>query len=493
MTKKLKNSSRFSSGSLITVLGLLISGPFAVGVHASPSNAKPNILIILADDLSWFDLGCYGSEDVRTPNIDQLAREGMTFTHAYTATAMCSPTRQQLYTGLFPARSGAMANHSSVKQGTRSMAHHLSELGYEVSLSGKEHFGPPESFPFERKEGLSIPSGPEPFCLVHASKKPHDGWPDARGYDPSALTVPPYLVDNLETRRSLSRYFTEITELDEEVKTLLSDLQAKGKAGNTVVIFTSEQGSAFYGGKWTCYDRGLKTAFIVRWPGQIKPGSRSDAMIQYVDLLPTLVEIAGGIPTQANTGRTGAPGGGNGFDGASFLGVLRGERKEHNSHVYGVHTMQGAWIGGPYPIRSIRDKRYKYIWNPMHERTFVNFNNVGNRLDCWQSWLRDAKTHPSAAAIVRRWVKRPEIEFYDTEKDPFELKNLANDPKYAKPIKQLKGKLESWMKQQGDLGIETELSNPKSRKEALWQPRLRKYYKANRESYDRILKGMEER
>ena len=177
---------------------------------------------------------------------------------------------------------------------------------------------------------------------------------------------------------------------------------------------------------------------------------------------------------------------------ASFLGVLRGERKKHNSHVYGVHTMQGAWIGGPYPIRSIRDKRYKYIWNPMHERTFVNFNNVGNRLDCWQSWLRDAKTHPSAAAIVRRWVKRPEIEFYDTEKDPFELKNLANDPKYAKPIKQLKGKLESWMKQQGDLGIETELSNPKSRKEAQWQPRLRKYYKANRESYDRILKGMEE-
>ena len=373
------------------------------------------------------------------------------------------------------------------------MVHHLSELGYEVSLSGKEHFGPPESFPFERKQGLSIPSGPEPFCLVHASKKPHDGWPDARGYDPSALTVLPYLVDNLETRRSLSRYFTEITELDEEVKTLLSDLQAKGKAENTVVIFTSEQGSAFYGGKWTCYDRGLKTAFIVRWPGQIKPGSRSDAMIQYVDLLPTLVEIAGGISTQANTGRTGAPGGGNGFDGASFLGVLRGERKEHNSHVYGVHTMQGAWIGGPYPIRSIRDKRYKYIWNPMHERTFVNFNNVGNRLDCWQSWLRDAKTHPSAAAIVRRWVKRPEIEFYDTEKDPFELKNLANDPKYAKPIKQLRGKLERWMKQQGDLGIETELSNPKSRKEALWQPRLRKYYKANRESYDRILKGMEER
>ena len=195
----------------------------------------------------------------------------MTFSHAYTATAMCSPTRQQLYTGLFPVRSGAMANHSAVKPGTKSMVHHLSELGYQVSLSGKEHFGPPESFPFEKREGLKIPSGPEPFCLVLASKKPHDGWPKAKGYDPAKLTVAPYLVDNLETRRSLARYFTEITQLDDDVGTLMADLQAKGKAMNTVVVFTSEQGSAFYGGKWTCYDRGLKTAFIVKWPGQIKP------------------------------------------------------------------------------------------------------------------------------------------------------------------------------------------------------------------------------
>jgi uncharacterized sulfatase len=484
----MKPLQRIFSTSLIMVLCLFVSIQLSTWLNASSETTKPNILLILADDLSWFDLGCYGSKDVRTPHIDKLAREGMTFTNAYTATAMCSHTRQQLYTGLFPVRSGAMANHSSVKPGTKSMVHHLSGLGYEVSLSGKEHFGPPASFPFEKREGLQIPSGPEPFCLVLASRKPHDGWPDAKGYDPRKLTVPPYLVDNLETRRALARYFTEITQLDDDVGTLMADLNAKGKAKNTVVIFTSEQGSAFYGAKWTCYDRGLKTAFIVKWPGQIKPGSKSDALIQYVDVVPTLVEIGGGNSNQVNTGRTGAPGGGDGFDGTSFLEVLRGERGKHNKYVYGVHTMQGAWIGGPYPIRSVRNKKYKYIWNLMHERMFVNFNNIGNRLKCWQSWLRDAETNTEAALIVKRWVKRPKVEFYDTQNDPYELINLAKDPEYTEIMKRMKKKLESWMAQQGDLGIETELNSPPSSKEIQWKPRFEKYLKANEKSLNKIFK-----
>ena len=117
---------------------------------------KPNILLILADDLSWFDIGCYGSKDVKTPNIDRLAKEGMQFSNAFTATAMCSPTRQQLYTGLFPVRNGAMANHSKVKSGTKSMVHHLGDLGYQVVLCGKSHIGPEKSFPFKRAKQLSL-------------------------------------------------------------------------------------------------------------------------------------------------------------------------------------------------------------------------------------------------------------------------------------------------------------------------------------------------
>ena len=110
-------------------------------------------------------------------------------------------------------------------------------------------------------------------------------------------------------------------------------------------------------------------------------------------------------------------------------------------------------------------------------------------MNCWQSWLRDAETKPQAALIVRGWIKRPEIEFYDTEKDPYELNDLAKNPEYAETIKRLKKQLERWMAQQGDQGIETELNNPKSSKEAQWKPRLKTYYKANKDSYDQIFKG----
>jgi len=421
---------------------------------------KPNILLILADDLSWFDIGCYGSKDVKTPNIDRLAKEGMQFSNAFTATAMCSPTRQQLYTGLFPVRNGAMANHSKVKSGTKSMVHHLGDLGYQVVLRGKSHIGPEKSFPFKRAKQLSLPTLPKPFCLVVASGIPHNPWPEVDGYDPASLTMPPYLIDNEETRIAMAQYFTAISRLDDQVGTLLGELEEMNQIDNTVVIFTSEQGSAFFGGKWTCYDRGLKTAFIVRWPGKVAPGSQSDALIQYVDVVPTLVELAGGDPNGVDTGRPGAPDGGHGFDGKSFLSILKGEQEEHNDYVYGVHTMQGAWVGGPYPIRSVRDQRYKYIWNPLHERRFANFLMVVDKLNCWRSWVRDAKVDPKAGEIMNRWVQRPEFEFYDTKEDPFELNNLADDPAYTEKIAQMKELLAAWMEQQGDKGTETELSNP---------------------------------
>ena len=115
-----------------------------VSLLALPARAadKPNIIIVLADDMSWHDAGCYGNTDIQTPHIDKLAKQGMRFTHAFTATAMCAPTRQQLYTGVFPVRNGAYPNHSGVYPGTKSLPHHLQALGYRVALLGKTHFKP---------------------------------------------------------------------------------------------------------------------------------------------------------------------------------------------------------------------------------------------------------------------------------------------------------------------------------------------------------------
>ncbi|MHC5038133.1 MAG: sulfatase family protein, partial [Planctomycetota bacterium] len=394
----------FLKSSALGVLSLSL-GKWAL----ADGSKKPNILLVLADDLSWCDAGCTGNPDVRTPHLDGLAKEGMLFTHAFTATAMCAPSRQQLYTGVFPVRNGAYPNHSKVKPGTRSLVHHLGALGYRVGLKGKRHVGPRRSFPFEEVRSATdfVRDETRPFCLLVASDHPHLDWPPPQGYAPDKVKVPPHLVDNPETRRALCSYYTEVTQFDDEVGSLLKGLKAAGRDRDTLVIATSEQGSAFPGGKWTCYDYGLRTQFIVRWPGVVKPGSKTDALIQYVDVVPTLVELAGGDPGAADTGLPGDPKGGTGFDGRSFLNVLLGKADVHHEFVYGVHTTRGILFGQPYPVRSIRDRRTKYIWNLMPDARFRNNITERNKGGFWRSWVRDAQTNPKAAKLVKRFQHRP--------------------------------------------------------------------------------------
>ena len=201
---------------------------FLIVTSLAANNKPPNVLIVIADDLNKDSVGVYGNKDVKTPNIDLLANEGMRFNLAFTSTAMCAPTRQQMYTGLYPVKSGAYPNHSKVKQGTKSLVHYLKALGYRVGLSGKRHFGPPRSFPFEQLSNKVNPEAirefvnrdkNQPFCLVVTSNSPHVPWNsgDATQYNPEQLTVPPYLVDTKEMRKSLTRYYAEITDLDREV------------------------------------------------------------------------------------------------------------------------------------------------------------------------------------------------------------------------------------------------------------------------------------
>ena len=420
--------------------------------HAAPPPRRPNVVICLADDLTWHDVGCYGSPDARTPNIDRLAGEGMRFTHAFTATAMCAPTRQQLYTGIFPVRNGAYPNHSKVKPGTKSIVHHLKALGYRVGLKGKKHFGPPASFPFENvKDAESFMSrdADEPFCLVYCSDSPHLPWTagDASAYDPRALTLRPYMVDTPETRVALTKYFAEVAAFDGEVGGLMAQLRRSGQEEDTVFICTSEQGAQFPHGKWTCYDVGLRTAFIVRWPARVKAGSVSGAMVQYVDVVPTLVDAAGGDGIE-------------GLDGRSFLGVLDGKAKEHGDCVYGVHTTRGIISGSEcYPVRSIRTRTHKYIRNLMPDAEFRNVLIAGrDRGGYWRSWVERAKTDAHAARIVESYRRRPEEELYDLRTDPYELENVAADPANAELTADLSRRLHEWMESQGDRGVETEMA-----------------------------------
>jgi len=261
---------------------------------ASAAESKPNFLFIIADDCTFRDLGCYGGQ-ASTPNIDALATEGMLFTHCFQAAPMCSPTRHNIYTGIYPVKSGAYPNHTFVKEGTRSVVQYLRPLGYRVALSGKTHIAPPKVFSFEK---LGKGKNPDPaaidklfrecgetktpFCLFACSNEPHSPWNkgDASRYPADKIKLPPYFVDTKQTRENMSRYLAEITYYDGQVGQILDLLKKHQLTDNTFVIVTSEQGSGFPFGKWTCYDTGLQTAFIARWPGRIKPGAVSEALIE---------------------------------------------------------------------------------------------------------------------------------------------------------------------------------------------------------------------
>ncbi|MHC4541943.1 MAG: sulfatase family protein, partial [Planctomycetota bacterium] len=308
------NRREFIKSVGLGTMGLVTSG-CVKGIGAAESK-RPNIMIIIGDDMTCEDCEPYGSRQhrkaslagVRTPHMARLASEGMCFDAMFTTTAMCAPTRQQLYTGLYPVRNGAYPNHSKVYEGTRSLPHYLKALGYRVGLIGKTHFGPKESFPFEMLPAKGADEGAsntkaiaefvsrdaaQPYCLIVASKQPHGPWNkgDISMYKADELTVPPYLVDCPRTREDLVKYYAEITYLDGQVGACMKVVDESGHAENTILIFTSEQGSSFpFGAKWTCYEMGLKTAFIVRWPAAVKAGTRNSAMTQYVDVTPTFLE-----------------------------------------------------------------------------------------------------------------------------------------------------------------------------------------------------------
>ncbi len=422
---------------------------------------RPNIVVLLADDMTWSDCQPYGSPNIKTPNMQKLADQGMRFDNMFTATAMCAPTRQQLYTGLFPVRNGAFPNHSKVREGVKSMVHHLSELGYQVSLAGKKHIGPGKSFPFKSiRLNNILKSKSRPFCHILASRDPHKPWTsgDASEFAPDKIIVPPNLIDTPHTRKSLCQYYAEIRTLDNTLGQIMKLLDEAGEADNTILIFTSEQGMTLpFGGKWSCYDTGLKTGFIVRWPGVVKPGSSTQALTQYVDVVPTLVKIAGGDPTQVHTGCKDANGH-TGFDGRNFLPILRSETEKFREFVYGVQTTKGIGNGQSYPIRSVRDTRYKYIININHKSIFQNVYTEGGKYheQYFLPLLAEAEKSPSVKQRLDFFQSRPHEELYDVQEDPYELINLAESPEYASIKKKLAQELKTWMQQQGDKGLETE-------------------------------------
>jgi len=427
-------------------------------------SAKPNFVFVLADDLSYFDIGSYGGQ-AYTPNMDSLAREGMLFNNCFQAAPTCSPTRHNIYTGQSPFKTGAYPNHTFANPGTQSIVHYLEPLGYRVAMSGKTHIRPQSVFPFEY---LSKGNNPDfkavdsflkscvdssaPFCLFLTSNEPHAPWDkgDASRYPPMELELPYTWVDTPETRDAYSRYLAETTYFDDQVGTALSLIDKYGLDDNTVFIATTEQGSSFPHAKWTLYDAGLHTGFIVRWPGVIEAGSTSDALIEYSDIVPTFVEIAGGKPDPI-------------WDGKSLVPLFRGKTNHHKDYVFSEMTTKGI-INAPehYGIRSLRSLNFKYIWNFTPDVKFENVVTISEdtkwgESTVFNSWKRKGQYDPDAAEKVRRYHYRPEEELYFIDEDYHEWNNLADNPEYADIKRRLRNALVAWMRKVGDEGQQSEI------------------------------------
>lgn len=424
--------------------------------YSVSADTLPNIVFIIADDCTFRDIGCYGGQ-ARTPHIDKLATEGMKFERCFQAAPMCSPTRHNIYTGLYPVRSGAYPNHTFAKPGTQSIVHFLKPHGYRVALSGKTHIGSRKVFPFEYS-GKKNPdmaaidklfgeckSSQTPFCLFACSNEPHSPWDkgDSTVYPPNKVKLPEYIGDTPKVRQDFSKYLAEVTYFDEQVGQIDALIKKHGLVENTMFIVVSEQGNGFPFAKWTCYGNGLQSAMLVRWPGKVKPGTVTDALVEYVDITPTFVEAAGGQPEPK-------------LEGKSLIPLLTGKTKVHKSFTYGLMTTRGIINGtSVYPIRTIRDKRYRLIWNLNHQAKFTNACTQSTHFQSVVEAAAKGDTH--AAEVVRKYHFRPEFELYDCELDPLEQNNLAKDSQMATIKNRLLANLQSWMEKQGDQGIETEI------------------------------------
>ena len=427
----------------------------------SQAPAPPNFVLVIADDMNWDDCGAYGHPSIRTPNIDRLAREGMRFEHAYLTASSCSPSRASIITGRHPHNTGAEQLHWPLPADQVTFVEKLREAGYWCASAGKWHLGPEveDRFDLIRKadvSGFQLPTGEadpamvatdasgasdwipvlrerpagQPFFLWLAALDPHRDYQAGivdPPHRPEDVRVPPHLPDNPEVRGDLALYYDEIARLDQYLGRVLDELDAQGVADNTFVLFFSDNGRPFPRDKTTVYDGGIKTPWIVRWPGRIAPGAVTASLVSSVDIAPTLLELAG-LPTQPT------------FEGRSFAPILADAVYSTRDYVFA----EKHWHDFEDHSRAVRSRRYKYIRNNYPDLPNTPGADAG-RSPTFQAMrrLRDEGklTEPQMASFLQ---PRPAEEFYDTETDPGELHNLAADPAHAEALATHRQALDEW-------------------------------------------------
>ncbi|MCC5839407.1 MAG: sulfatase [Opitutales bacterium] len=428
------------------------AGPASSTVPATLA-VRPNILLIVSEDHGP-ELGCYGDPFVRTPVLDRLAADGMRFDRAYVTQAGCSPSRASIHTGLYPSQNGQIAlatwGFRMYSANTPNIPRSLKAAGYRTGIIGKLHINPAEAFPFDFAEisrgnfarrdlpdyarfaGRFMRRGEEPFFLVVNYPDAHSPWQrQVDGLPPEPLNpediepLPYFGVDTPQLRETLANHYNSIMRLDTLVGDLLAQLEASGKAENTIVLFVSDHGPDLIRGKRTVYEGGVHVPFIVRWPGQVDPGSVSRELVSMVDLFPTFLDLSGAAPVA-------------GLPGKSLLPIFAGGPEVWREYLYTEFHAHG---GGKNlnPQRAIRDDRFKLIHNLIPG--VVNPAFVDNMEEFDSVPAAAAAAAPHVRATYERIRIPPPFELYDLQEDPNEFFNLAEDPAHAAVFARLQAAL----------------------------------------------------
>ena len=430
------------------------------------SQSRPNIVLIIADDMAWDDSGVYGNPSVRTPNIDKLAKEGLRFTSAFVTISSCSPSRASLITGRYPHNTDAEQLHWPVPANQVTFVEKLKAAGYWTAASGKWHLGPAmknrfnlvddpgeAGFQTDPKTGKMLAADDsgaagwipllqqrpkdKPFFLWLAALDPHRDYVEnaiPNPHRPADVRVPLHLPDTPEVRYELALYYDEISRLDGNVGKVMAELERQGVADNTLILFISDNGRPFPGAKTTLYDVGIREPLIAKWPKSIRPGQVSRSLISSIDLAPTVLEVAGiAIP------RT--------VQGVSFLKLFSNPNAMTRQAIYAEKN----WHDYEDRTRAVRTAGFKYIRNDYPDLAGTPSADAGRSpsMDSIRR-LRDmGKLTPLQARIFQK--PRPREELYDLRKDPTEEHNLASDPHYAQTLIQLRDKLRRWGKETNDI------------------------------------------
>ncbi|MCA9123477.1 MAG: sulfatase [Planctomycetaceae bacterium] len=445
------------------LLGLLCT--LSAGVAAQATD-RPNVIVFIADDVSWNDYGCYGNAAARTPNIDELARNGIRFDEAYLTASSCSPSRSSIITGRYPHNNGKAAElHLAIDGELPWFPTLLREAGYYTAIVGKHHMkaAPGGSHsndtPFDLVDSGNVPGNrgghgkwvqtvkqrpkDKPFFFWFASYDAHRDWDGDKDWNadqygpkhrPSGVTVPPFLADDQGTRDDLASYYNEVTRFDHYIGEVVQALKEEKQLDNTLIFVLADNGRPFPRAKTRLHDSGMKTALIANWPAGIaRGGVATTSLTSVIDLAPTILEVAGVSTTETMQGVSLKPV----LDDPSVR-VRRYAFSEHNWHDYEAHG------------RSVRADGFLYIRNNRPYQPWQGPADSVRSVSHQQLLaLRNSNKLTEAQADVFL-APRPEEELYQSRKDPYQLNNLANDPAFAETKQRLSNLLDQWVEETGD-------------------------------------------